>query len=50
MRNWVTTVSEAIGAAMISAGVGFILGVGAALICSGVLILVGSILADLGDK
>ena len=50
MRDQVTTVTELIGATMISVGLGFIFGLGAALVAGGILILVGSVLADLGGN
>jgi hypothetical protein len=50
MREQITTATEFIGASMISVGLGVIFGLGAALIAGGILILVGSILADLGGN
>jgi len=50
MRDYITTITEAIGATMISVGLGFIFGLGAALISGGILIVVGSILADFGGN
>jgi uncharacterized membrane protein YkgB len=50
MRDYITTITEAIGATMISVGIGFVLGLGAALIAGGILIVVGSILADFGGN
>ena len=50
MRDYITTITEAIGATMISVGIGFVLGLGAALITGGILIVVGSILADFGGN
>jgi hypothetical protein len=50
MREQITTITEAVGATMISVGLGFIFGIGAALIAGGILILVGSILADFGGN
>ena len=50
MREKITTITEAIGATMISVGIGFVLGLGAALIAGGILVVVGSILADFGGN
>lgn len=50
MRDQITTITEAIGATMISAGLGVIFGLGAALISGGILIVIGSILADFGGN
>lgn len=51
MRDRITTITELIGAAMISVGLGFVLGLGAALISGGILVIAGSIFADMGaDK
>jgi hypothetical protein len=50
MREQITTATELIGASMISVGLGIIFGIGAALIAGGILILIGSILADLGGN
>jgi hypothetical protein len=50
MRDQITTVTELIGATMISIGLGIIFGLGAALLTGGILILVGSILADFGGN
>ena len=50
MRDQITTITELIGATMISVGLGVIFGVGAALVTGGILILVGSVLADLGGN
>jgi len=50
MRDYITTITEAIGAIMISVGIGFVLGLGAALIAGGILVVVGSILADFGGN
>ena len=43
MRDQITTVTELIGATMISVGLGIIFGIGAALLTGGILILIGSI-------
>ena len=50
MRDYITTITELIGATMISVGLGVIFGVGAALIAGGILVVVGSILADFGGN
>jgi len=50
MRDQITTIAELIGATMISVGLGVMFGVGAALVTGGILILVGSILADFGGN
>lgn len=50
MREKITTITETIGATMISVGIGVIFGIGAALITGGILIVVGSILADFGGN
>jgi hypothetical protein len=50
MRDYITTITEAIGATMISVGLGVIFGIGAALISGGILIVIGSVLADLGGN
>jgi hypothetical protein len=50
MRDQITTIIELIGATMISVGLGIIFGIGAALIAGGVLVVVGSFLADLGGN
>jgi hypothetical protein len=50
MRDYITTITELIGATMISVGLGIIFGFGAALISGGILIVIGSILADLGGN
>ena len=48
MRDQITTATELIGAAMVSVGLGIILGIGAALIAGGIFIIIGSVLADFG--
>ena len=50
MRDYFTTITELVGATMISFGLGIIFGIGAALIAGGIFILVGSILADFGGN
>lgn len=50
MRDYITTATELIGATMISVGLGVIFGIGAALISGGILIVIGSILADFGGN
>jgi hypothetical protein len=50
MRDQITTITELIGATMISVGLGVIFGLGAALIAGGILVVVGSILADFGGN
>ena len=50
MRDQITTATELLGAAMVSLGLGIILGIGAALIAGGMFILIGSVLADLGGN
>jgi hypothetical protein len=50
MRDHITTAAELVGAAMISVGLGIILGLGAALIAGGILIIVASTFADLGGN
>ena len=50
MRDYITTITEVLGAAMISIGLGTIFGIGAALISGGILAIAGSVLADMGDN
>ena len=50
MRDQITTATELVGAAMVSVGLGIILGVGAAIIAGGFFILIGSVLADFGGN
>ena len=50
MRDYITTIAEVVGAIMISAGIGIILGLGAALIAGGILAITASTLADLGGN
>ena len=50
MRDRITTITELIGATMISVGLGIVFGIGAALIAGGILAIVGSALADLGGN
>jgi hypothetical protein len=50
MRDYITTITELIGATMISVGLGVIFGLGAALIAGGILVVIGSILADFGGN
>jgi uncharacterized membrane protein YkgB len=50
MRDQITTITELIGATMISVGLGVIFGLGAALIAGGILVVIGSILADFGGN
>ena len=50
MRDQITTITELAGAAMISVGLGIIFGVGAALIAGGILVVIGSVLADMGGN
>jgi len=50
MRDQITTITELIGATMISIGLGIIFGVGAALVAGGILVVIGSFLADFGGN
>jgi len=50
MRDQITTITELIGASMIAVGLGIVLGLGAALIAGGILVIVGSVLADFGGN
>lgn len=50
MREIITTLAQVAGASMIAVGVGVILGFGAALIAGGILVIVGSILVDMGGS
>jgi hypothetical protein len=50
MREIITTLAQVAGASMIAVGVGVILGFGAALIAGGMLVIVGSILVDMGGS
>jgi hypothetical protein len=50
MREIITTLAQVAGASMVAIGVGVILGLGAALIAGGILVIVGSILVDMGGS
>jgi len=50
MREIITTLAQVAGASMIAVGVGVILGLGSALIAGGILVIVGSILVDMGGS
>lgn len=50
MREIITTLAQVAGASMIAVGVGVILGFGSALIAGGILVIVGSILVDMGGS